>query len=149
MIDRPAAHDLDLKTLRVITLVRDFALKDYHEKRGWLHDRWLKDSELLSQSNRAVLSYPDVPNYPTEAEILTAAREIIQLMKNPVTDADIKSAEIMLAKQKVPKDTPPEEITPEEIPPEEVIVEETEYNFPEILEQLYNERNNKNQGQQT
>lgn len=138
MINRPAAYDLDLKTLRVITLVRELALRDYHEKRAWLHDRWLKDSEFLLKSNRVVLSYPDIPAYPTEAELLIAAREIIELMKNPVTDADIKATEEMLAKREADK-----EVIPEEVTPEETIVEQPQDNVREILEQLYDGRTNK------
>jgi hypothetical protein len=140
MMDRLESYNLDLNTLRAITVVRELALRDYHEKRAWLHDRWVKDSESIWKSNKVILSYPDLPPYPSEAELFAAAREVIELMKNPVTDSDIKSAEDMLAKQEVLKETPPEEVQPEA-----PVVEETENNFPEILEQLYDERNNKNQ----
>lgn len=144
MISWSAAHNLDIMTLRVITVVREVALKDHHEKRAWLHDRWLRDSEFLWKNNKVVLSYPDFPPYPTEADLMATAREIIELMKNPVTDEDIKAAEEMLAKREADK-----EVTPEEVPAEETIVEQPQDNVREILEQLYDERTNKDQSQQT
>jgi hypothetical protein len=144
IMDRLESYNLDLNTLRAITLVRELALKDYHEKRAWLHDRWVKDSESIWKSNKVILSYPDLPPYPSEAELFAAAREVIELMKNPVTDADIKAAEEMMAKREADK-----EVTPEEVPPEETIVEQPQDNVREILEQLYDERTNKDQSQQT
>jgi hypothetical protein len=170
MINGFTAYNLDLNTLRVITLVREFALKDYHEKRAWLHDRWLKDSEFLLKSNRVVLSYPDMPTYPTESEILITAKEIIELMKNPVTDGEIKAAAESLKERPSGPSFPMEPVQPpmpepepipepqpapvQETPPptEKIQAEEVEdgersihNEISWILERLYDTRSNKNQ----
>lgn len=147
-------YNLDLNTLRVITLVREFALKDHHEKRAWLHDRWLKDSEFLWKNSKVVLSYPDFTPYPTEAEILLAAKEIIEILKNPVTDEEIKAAKVALERPSSPQfpmepEQPP---APSEPPTEKIqaeVVEDGERaihnEIPWILERLYDTRHNKNQ----
>ena len=149
-------YNLDLNTLRVITLVREFALKDYHKKRAWLHDRWLKDSESLWKNNKVILSYPDFPVYPTESEILSTAKEIIELLKNPVTDAEIKAAEATLERPSSPQFPmePTQPPMPTEPPVEKVdaevvedIGEEIQDEMPRILEKLYDTRHDKNQSQ--
>lgn len=122
MITGFTTYNLDLNTLRVISLVRDMTLKDYHDKRAWLHDRWLKDSELLWKTNKIVLSYPDMPNYPTEAEIVSAAKEIIEMMKNPITDDQIKAASDALASRPSGPSFPMEPVQPPVPTPEPVPV---------------------------
>ena len=102
MITDVFSKSFDPTTLKVITIARELVLQDYHEKRAWLHDRWLNDSEKIWAAHKILLSYPEFPAYPTEQEIMATAREILDHLRNPISDADLSKVSMILERDPTP-----------------------------------------------
>ena len=128
MMQSLSPNNPDMITLRVIALARELALKNYHDRRAWLHDRWLRDSEKLWSEHKVVLSYPEFPAYPTEAELMASAKELFEIFKNPITESDVARVASSLDRPSGPEfpmepEQPPlpEEPKEEPVPQEEPV----------------------------
>ena len=144
MITDVFSKSFDPTTLKVITIARELVLQDYHEKRAWLHDRWLDDSEKIWAAHKILLSYPEFPAYPTEQEIMATARDILDHLRNPISDADLRKVSLVLEREPKP-DFPMEPVQPPQPEPEtpvsdtevEVVIEEQKEEYepaPEVKE---------------
>ena len=101
----------------VLKMSRELVLNEHTDRRAQIHNNWLVESEQLWITRRVKLAYPEIPAYPTEAEILARADK---LMKFLYTSENIES-EPESASAPMPPLTPAPE--PEPVPELQAVAE--------------------------
>ena len=64
----------------VLKMARELVLNEHTDRRAQLHNSWLVESQNLWASQRTRLAYPEIPAYPTEAEILARAERLMNFL---------------------------------------------------------------------
>jgi len=64
----------------VLKMARELVLNEHTDRRAQIHNNWLVESEQLWITRRVKLAYPEIPAYPTEAEILARADKLLKFL---------------------------------------------------------------------
>lgn len=95
--------------VEVLKMARELVMNEYVDKRAKLHNRWLVESDYMWKHKKVRLAYPELPQHPTENDIVTRARVLFDFIS--------PKKEVEQVKQNEPaKDT-------ETAKPEEVVTE--------------------------
>ena len=89
----------ELANLEILKMARDLVINEYTDRRAEMHNKWLIESDHLWQTQKLRLSYPSIPPYPTEHEILARAQVLLDFIKTNQTLARVQ--EPKLAESKV------------------------------------------------
>ena len=68
--------------LEALKIAREIVMSDYTNRRADLHNQWLFESDNLWKTQRVRLSYPSIPPYPTETEIVERAKLMIDFVEH-------------------------------------------------------------------
>jgi hypothetical protein len=72
---------VDLTRLEILKMARELVINEYIDRRAQEHNEWLDKSTQMWKTNRVTLAYPTIPPYPTEKEIITRAKTLLQFLK--------------------------------------------------------------------
>lgn len=101
---------MDHIKLELVKIARDLCFNEYTDRRAQLHNKWLVESEHLWRSQRLRLAYPDMPVYPSEADIMTRAEKLYKYInQNPLEPAISESepeVEPVAVSEPVPEPVP-------------------------------------------
>jgi hypothetical protein len=68
------------KEMEVLRMARQLLNEEYINRRAEDHNKWLADSDVAWRTKGIKLPYPPFAPYPTEAQILTKAQELIKFV---------------------------------------------------------------------
>lgn len=74
--------------LELLRLARDLAYSDYNNRKADIHNKWVSDSALLWKTHRQRLSYPPIPAYPTEEDIVNRALKLVEFLNTARPDLE-------------------------------------------------------------
>lgn len=72
----------DLINLEILKMARELVINEHTDRRANLHNQWLLESDKLWRTSRIRLSYPEIPPYPTESEILERAKSLMEFLNS-------------------------------------------------------------------
>lgn len=129
----------ELANLEILKMARDLVINEYTDRRAEMHNKWLIESDHLWQTQKLRLSYPSIPPYPTEHEILARAQVLLDFIKTNQTLAAAQETKLVESKVTVvPKSV--EEVKQKEAVAtvaEKVSVQpETQRVLPNVIERL-------------
>lgn len=78
--------DINPTNLELIRLAKELAYSEYNNKKAELHNQWLKESDIAWRLHKAKVTYPNIPPFPTEAEIIDRAHKLISFLNTPRPD---------------------------------------------------------------
>jgi len=123
----------------LLKISRELLNEDYINKRAMAHNKWVTENDEMWRKHRRQAPYPEFVPYPTDEEIVKAARNLYEFIYNEAANKEepLKSfsegdyvfprpeepvANEILIEQEEVKESIPEEIKPvEEIKPNEEV----------------------------
>lgn len=82
---------MDKVKLELIRIARDLCFTEYTDRRAQVHNKWLVESEHLWRTQRLRLAYPDMPEYPSEADIMNRAERLFEYVNR---DTDVTASSV-------------------------------------------------------
>jgi hypothetical protein len=73
---------MDATKLEILKMARELVINEYIDRRAQEHNEWLEKSTQLWKTKRESLAYPIIPPYPTEIEIITRAKILLEFLKD-------------------------------------------------------------------
>lgn len=104
--------------LELLRLAKELAYSDYNNRKSELHNQWLAESDIAWKKHRLKVSYPPIPPFPSEAEIVNRALNLINFLNTPRPDIDKATN-----KDEIKEAVTAGEVIPEDIKPEEEVKE--------------------------
>jgi hypothetical protein len=81
----------DKNYLEILKIARDLVINEHTDRRAELHNKWLVDSERLWRTSKLKLSYPPIPPYPTEFDIVNRAKTLIEFVNSQNNTVEINT----------------------------------------------------------
>ena len=86
---------IDTTRLEILKMARELTINEYIDRRAQEHNEWLGKSSELWKTQRLALAYPVIPPYPTEKEIITRAKVLVDFllvdkMEDDIAEIDTK-----------------------------------------------------------
>lgn len=91
--------------LELLRLAKELAYSDYNNRKAELHNQWIKESDLAWKLHRAKVAYPNIPDFPSESEIINRALKLIEFLNTPRTDLSKPVEEVVEPVTEVTEDT--------------------------------------------
>ena len=82
-------QSIDTTRLEILKMARELTINEYIDRRAQEHNEWLGKSSELWKTQRLALAYPIIPPYPTEKEIITRAKALVDFLLVDKMDDDI------------------------------------------------------------
>lgn len=82
-------QSIDTTRLEILKMARELTINEYIDRRAQEHNEWLGKSSELWKTQRLALAYPVIPPYPTEKEIITRAKALVDFLLVDKMDDDI------------------------------------------------------------
>lgn len=73
-------NNIDTTRLEILKMARELTINEYIDRRAQEHNEWLDKSSELWKTQRLTLAYPVIPPYPTEKEIITRAKALMDFL---------------------------------------------------------------------
>lgn len=73
-------NQANLINLEILRMAKELVTNEYMDRRAQLHNQWLKDSEEQYLLFGKQPSYPDIPPYPTEQDVVTRAQSLLNFL---------------------------------------------------------------------
>lgn len=115
MIDKKNPTNIEL-----LRIARDLAYSDYNNRKADLHNQWLRESEYMWRTKKLKVSYPLIPPFPSESDILLRAEKLLEFIKRSRPDlSEVKTPNIVqgsniVSEQPIEQEAPAENATPTE-----------------------------------
>lgn len=74
--------------LELLRLAKELAYADYNNRRANIHNQWVVDNDRMQRTHKVNVPYPSIPQYPTEDEIISRAKKLIDFLNHPRPDLE-------------------------------------------------------------
>ena len=102
--------------MEVLRMARQLLNEEYINRRAEDHNRWLAESDVAWRTKGIKLPYPPFAPYPTEAQILAKAQELIGFVVKEEDADKVLPAQVMEAPVVPPPPTPLITVPEPEVP---------------------------------
>ena len=84
-------EDTDL-TLEIIKIARELAVNEHTDRVAQIHNRWLAENDVVWRTQRLRLQYPQMPKAPTDNEIKSRAKVLLDWISEATEDPPTKAS---------------------------------------------------------
>lgn len=70
----------------LLKIASDIVMSEYLTRKNDIHEKWIVESLYLWQTQGTRLSYPQLPPYPTDKDILEKAKSLVKFLNTPRPD---------------------------------------------------------------
>lgn len=81
--------------IEILRIAKDLAYSDYNNRKAELHNQWLKESDYMWRTQKLRVAYPTIPPYPTEEEIVSRAKKLLDFLNTPRPDLELPQTSAM------------------------------------------------------
>lgn len=76
--------------LELLKMARDLLTHDYESKKSSLVEKWVMDVESAKIAGTTSPDYPELPTFPTEADIVNKADALNQFVSQTTPPSEVK-----------------------------------------------------------